>query len=183
MERKGSRGGMAGDCEEGDRGDEGGGEGEGRGRRKGKPWFDEECRAVKREGCAMNRRTEGFRRWKRGYKKLCERKRTDLELWEMGERVREARGKPWVAKKRKRRGGAPPVAMHKWEEHYGRMLGGEEGAGGRKEGLGEEGGGERGISLGLSISEELRIVISDIRKKYPKIIRISEFRIVCFFLK
>ncbi|XP_011688391.1 PREDICTED: uncharacterized protein LOC105450305 [Wasmannia auropunctata] len=120
-------------------------------RKEGKGWWDKECREKKRQARRALRAWRGvgegdqtYKREKKEYKELCERKKEEENgRWERKAEEARTEGQVWEIVNRERKkwkGINKDIGMDEWEEYFRNLLGGVEsrvvkgeGRGGRME--------------------------------------------------
>jgi hypothetical protein len=85
-----------------------------------KPWFDKDCRALKR--LALSRiGTDDYKTARRNYKSTIKDKRNAHELKEFEQKIKNSRTKPWVMLPPRKKSCVPKVDMRTFEEFYGQL--------------------------------------------------------------
>ncbi|KYN22005.1 hypothetical protein ALC57_05605 [Trachymyrmex cornetzi] len=137
--------------------------------RKGRGWWDNECkekkkrvRRVLREWRKGNRNGEEYRREKREYKELCELfRKEENERWERKVEGAKREGQVWEivnGEKKKWKGINKAIEMREWEKYFKELLGGVERRVVRGKNIREGQKGERELSR-----EEIRKVTRNLK--------------------
>ena len=86
-----------------------------------KPWFDDECKAKKRE-VQEAKSTDAFWERRRAYKRTCKWKRIQWEEHELSKKIEDVETAPWHLFKEKTTKSPAPVPIEAWEAHFTSLL-------------------------------------------------------------